>query len=419
MSEVNNNNQNVNNNLSEALMENVQVVESSVVVMLDGSPMSQETFLALEVHPLGKLFSGIVGSSYRSLKADIAEQGMTDAIVLYEGKILDGKVRHQICRELILGNSFTGDITVQTLPAGVAPLRYLISRNLQRRHLNESQRAIIGVRILTGAGRDFKGRTDEQVAELFNISQRQAIAAKQVIDKGCPELVRLVEEGIIRVNMARNLIVLSSDSTVSLSKQQEAIRLAEESRVTREAENTELFEKRQKKLALTETKLEQVREAQKAVSLKNDATDDEMAEAATRFTKAKADRDKAQRMLDSARRDAEMLCHEVMRKAFMEFLAPEVAATDEPHDILLLVKMNGTLSVSCDIVRHQGEHAEGILLRECVSRTEAEQYREEHRAEIDGLVERARTQFAPVYEAMKSTAATLAPAEGSEAENAA
>ena len=49
MNEIANSNQNVNNNnLSEALMENVQVVESTVAVMLDGSPMSQEAFLALE-----------------------------------------------------------------------------------------------------------------------------------------------------------------------------------------------------------------------------------------------------------------------------------------------------------------------------------------------------------------------------------
>ena len=412
-------NQNVNNNnLSKALMENVQVVKNTVAVMLDGSPMSLEAFLALEVHPLGKLFSGVVGSSYRSLKADIAEQGMTDAIVLYEGKILDGKVRHQICRELIQGNSFTGDIAVQTLPAGVAPLRYLISQNLQRRHLNESQRAIIGVRILTGTGKEFKGRTDEQVAELFNISQRQAIAAKQVIDKGAPEIVRLVEEGVIRVNTARNLIALSADSAVSLSKQQEAVRLAENARAAREVENTELCEKRRQKLSAMEEKLEQARKNQKAVNQKEDVKDEEIAQAATRFTKAKTDRDRAARMLESAQRDGEALCHEAMRKAFMEFLVSEETTADEPHDILLLVRMNGTLNVSCDIIRHQ-EHVEGILLRECASRSEAEQYREEHQAEIDGLVERARSQFAPVYELMKSTAATLAPTEETEAENAA
>lgn len=419
MNEVISSNQNVNdNNLSEALMENVQVVENTVAVMQDGSPMSLEAFLALEVHPLGKLFSGIVGSSYRSLKADIAEQGMTDAIVLHEGKILDGKVRHQICRELIQGNSFTGDIAVQTLPAGVAPLRYLISRNLQRRHLNESQRAIIGVRILTEAGNDFKGRTDEQVAELFNISQRQAIAARQVINKGCSELIRLVEEGVIRVNMARNLIALSADSAVSLSKQQEAVRQAETARAAKEAENTKLFETRREKLALLETKLEQVREAQKAIIQQKNVTDDELGEAVAQLKKAKAERDKAHRVLDSTRRDVEALCHEVMRKAFMEFLASEETTADESHDILLLVRMNGTLNVSCDIIRHQ-EHVEGILLRECASRSEAEQYREEHQAEIDGLVERARSQFAPVYELMKSTAATLAPTEETEAENAA
>lgn len=49
-------NQNVNNNnLSEALMENVQVVKNTVAVMLDGSPMSQEAFRALEVHPQEEL----------------------------------------------------------------------------------------------------------------------------------------------------------------------------------------------------------------------------------------------------------------------------------------------------------------------------------------------------------------------------
>ena len=300
----------------------------------------------------------------------------------------------------------------------MAPLRYLISRNLQRRHLNESQRAIIGVRILTGTGKEFKGRTDEQVAELFNISQRQAIAAKQVIDKGAPEIVRLVEEGVIRVNTARNLIALSADSAVSLSKQQEAVRLAENARAAREVENTELCEKRRQKLSAMEEKLEQARKNQKAVNQKEDVKDEEIAQAATRFTKAKTDRDRAARMLESAQRDGEALCHEAMRKAFMEFLVSEETTADEPHDILLLVRMNGTLNVSCDIIRHQ-EHVEGILLRECASRSKAEQYREEHQAEIDGLVERARSQFAPVYEAMKSTAATLAPAEDAEAENAA
>ena len=223
---------------------------------------------------------------------------------------------------------------------------------------------------------------------------------------------------MIRVNTARNLIVLSADSAVSLSKQQEAVRLAENARIAKEAENAELCEKRQQKLTALETKLEQARINQKTVSQKENVSDDDIAKAAARFTKAKADRDKAHRMLDSARRDSEASCHEAMRKAFMEFLASEVNTVDEPHDILLLVKMNGTLSVSCDIIRHQ-EHVEGILLRECASRSEAEQYCEEHRAEIDGLVERARSQFAPAYEAMKTTAATLAPTGEAEAENAA
>lgn len=236
--------------------------------------------------------------------------------------------------------------------------------------------------------------------------------------RGAPEIVRLVEEGVIRVNTARNLIALSADSAVSLSKQQEAVRQAETARAAKEAENTKLFETRREKLALLETKLEQVREAQKAIIQQKNITDDELGEAVARLKKAKAERDKAHRVLNSTRRDAEALCHEAMRKAFMEFLASEETTADEPHDILLLVRMNGTLNVSCDIIRHQ-EHVEGILLRECASRSEAEQYREEHQAEIDGLVERARSQFAPVYEAMKSTAATLAPAEDTEAENAA
>lgn len=56
----------------------------------------------LQIHPAAELMPPMAADQYASLKADIAVRGMTDAIELLGGKIIDGVHRYRICRELNL-----------------------------------------------------------------------------------------------------------------------------------------------------------------------------------------------------------------------------------------------------------------------------------------------------------------------------
>jgi len=45
----------------------------------------------MEYHEIANIFPMMVGAEYEQLLADIMENGQLDPVVLYEGKILDGR----------------------------------------------------------------------------------------------------------------------------------------------------------------------------------------------------------------------------------------------------------------------------------------------------------------------------------------
>jgi len=95
-----------------------------------------------QFHPVADLFPLLSGDAFRSLVADIKENGLREPILEdADGRILDGRNRYLAC-----------------LQAGVAPrfvrwqdegstAELALSRNLHRRHLNESQRALLADRV--------------------------------------------------------------------------------------------------------------------------------------------------------------------------------------------------------------------------------------------------------------------------------
>src|SRR4051812_43210942 len=100
---------------------------------------------ALQYHPLADIFPLMEGKDFDELADDIAEHGLTDPITLDkpDGKIIDGRNRYRACVEKGVNPLF------EVLPDSVDPVHFVLSRNVHRRHLNESQRAMVGTKLAT------------------------------------------------------------------------------------------------------------------------------------------------------------------------------------------------------------------------------------------------------------------------------
>lgn len=101
------------------------------------------TVLNLPAHPAADLFPLIQGVEFDDeLVADIAANGVREPVVLHDGKILDGRNRHRA--------AIAAGVDCPTREYdGDDPVGFVISANLRRRHLNESQRAMIADMLAT------------------------------------------------------------------------------------------------------------------------------------------------------------------------------------------------------------------------------------------------------------------------------
>jgi len=154
-------------------------------------------------HAVADLFPLMQGNEYDSLKADIAANGLREPICLHpNGSILDGRNRHRACIETETPPRF------RTWDSKGSLVGFVVSMNLRRRHLNETQRAMIAAKIANmplGANQYTMGAhicapiTQPEAAKTMNIGVRNVQHAKQILEHGTPELREAVEQGKIGV----------------------------------------------------------------------------------------------------------------------------------------------------------------------------------------------------------------------------
>ena len=167
----------------------------------------------LKFHPLADVFPLMLGPEFGALVADIKANGQREPIVLFEGEILDGRNRWRACKK-------AGIEPKTKVYRGKDPLAFVISMNLQRRHLNESQRAMVAAKIANmrqGERTDLEPSANLQkvaqddAAKMLNVSTRSTASARTVLDKGDRALQKAVEQGHLPVSAAAQATKLPSE----------------------------------------------------------------------------------------------------------------------------------------------------------------------------------------------------------------
>ena len=169
-----------------------------------------------EYHPIAAMFPLMDSESDEraKMKEDIRIHGQKETIDLYEGQILDGRNRYEICTELGI------EPQVSTLPDDEDPVAYVISKNLHRRHLDASQRAMLvldkwdkykkDAKTRQGTRSDLqlvgnvaqKSRATEDAAKAAGVSDRTMHDAVVVKEQGSTRLKRDVRSGKVSASAA-------------------------------------------------------------------------------------------------------------------------------------------------------------------------------------------------------------------------
>ncbi|RAU21093.1 hypothetical protein CU669_15170 [Paramagnetospirillum kuznetsovii] len=161
-------------------------------------------------HPYAQIFPLMSKEDFSRLVDDIRANGLRDPItVTSDGFILDGLNRYAACTNSTVEPRFEIYDGQQD-----GMLAFVLSKNLARRHLTESQRAAVAAKLANlehGDNQHTKeepqicGTSQADAAAMLNVSERSVNAAKKV-QKADPALFAKVESGDIAVSRAEKMV---------------------------------------------------------------------------------------------------------------------------------------------------------------------------------------------------------------------
>jgi hypothetical protein len=173
------------------------------------------TICGFEVHEAAEMFPLMQGDVFESFVNDIRDNGLMEPIVLdSDGRLIDGRNRARACEQL--------KIVPSTKEFAGAIVRFVITHNLHRRHLTDSQRAMVAARLARRRPGNFSqielvdinefAPTQHEVAAMMCVTTTSIQKAKQVTTSGTTALQDLVADGEAPVaTAARVATTLSSE----------------------------------------------------------------------------------------------------------------------------------------------------------------------------------------------------------------
>jgi hypothetical protein len=142
----------------------------------------------MEGHPLSEMFPMLQGDEMRALANDIRGNGLMEAIITFEGKILDGRNRYHCCL-----TENVEPVVVEFEGDEDDARDFVISKNLHRRHLTTAQRTEIAKLILARTPE----MSDREIAEKIKLDHKTVAEVRGEI--GAPTAAEAIEAKIEKV----------------------------------------------------------------------------------------------------------------------------------------------------------------------------------------------------------------------------
>ena len=155
----------------------------------------------------------------RKDRPDLHAQVLAKKLSPHEGKIIDGRNRFNACKAIGINPTYRKW-------DGKGPLvSFVVSLNLHRRHMNESQRAMVAETLTNlkhGQRADAAWAasvTQPEAAEMLGVSRDSVQRARKVRESGDKKLIAAVESGDTTVSAAtQHVAAVQHDASIDASE---------------------------------------------------------------------------------------------------------------------------------------------------------------------------------------------------------
>jgi hypothetical protein len=172
-------------------------------------------------HELAQMFPRPSETEKRELGEHIEKFGLQEPIILFEGKVLDGVSRQEQCAVHDIQPRYAEFMHLSPDIQSAGALNFVIGRNLKRRHLSPSQRAMIAAELIPAMEKKLKearlskngvevptdeeqpkrrgrppksGKASAAAAAALGVSPRSVERATEVLKKS-PKKAKAIKEG--------------------------------------------------------------------------------------------------------------------------------------------------------------------------------------------------------------------------------